>query len=105
MQGKCLQLTFIMNFGFAIKKFNLFIKSLVDKYLPSSRHCCFVVGRSKTLVKSGGIWKDLVKYARDVGVMRLVNTNELTEVIEKFEKDDSDHISDPNCAFSRKMVS
>ena len=47
----------------------------------------------------------MVKYARDLGVMRLVNTNELTEVIEKFEKDDSDHISDPNCAFSRKMVS
>ena len=64
-----------------------------------------MVGRSKTLVNSGGIWKDLVKYVRDLGVMRLVNTNELTEVIEKFEKDDSDHISDPNCAFSRKMVS
>lgn len=64
-----------------------------------------MVGRSKTLVNSGGIWKDLVKYATNLGVMRMVNTNEPTEVIERFEKDGSDHISNPNCTFSKKMVS
>lgn len=64
-----------------------------------------MVGRSKTLVKSGGIWKELLKYARDQKVIIMVQTHEVIEVMKKFEKMDINHIGDPNCIFSRKTVS
>ncbi|TVU02630.1 hypothetical protein EJB05_51872, partial [Eragrostis curvula] len=50
---------------------------------------------------SGGIWKEVSKYARRKKLTKIVDVNALIEVMNKLEKDTVDNLSDP--AHSRKM--
>ncbi|CAL5010717.1 unnamed protein product [Urochloa decumbens] len=83
---------------------NCVSKNSLNVALTSARHCCYMVCRCRLLVNSGGIWKELVKYARALNMIKLVDPDELNEVMQKLENNGVGHIRDPNCVFSRKVV-